>query len=176
MEKKIVGESERLYLREMVVEDTENIVRWRNAPHVVKNFIYRKPLTVQDHLNWIENKIKPGLVRQFVICKKGSDEGFGSIYFRDIDNDNHTCEFGIFIGEPDCAGKGYGFESQKISMTVAFEEMHMEEVHLRVLESNIAAIKNYKKCGFVLTEGEEEYTEDGEKVLFMKAVKPVTNQ
>lgn len=168
-ERNCIIEGERVYLREMTVEDTPDIVRWRNAPHVVKNFIYRKPLTNEDHLNWIKNKVETGLVRQFVICLKENDRGFGSIYFRDIDNENHTCEFGIFIGEAEMAGKGYGYEAQKLSMDVVFGEMNMDEVHLRVLSENKAAIRNYEKCGFILIEGEEDYTEDGEKILFMKA-------
>lgn len=170
MVKKYMGD--RVYLREMTIEDTKDIIRWRNAPFVVENFIYKKPLTEEDHLNWIRTKIETGLVRQFVVCDKETDKGFGSIYFRDINNEAHTCEFGIFLGEKEMLGKGLGFESQKVSMDIAFGEMNMEVVELRVLEKNKAAIKNYIKCGFELIEGEEEFTEDGEKVLFMKAVKP----
>lgn len=164
-------QGERVYLRMMRVEDTDNIIRWRNAPHVVNNFIYRKPLTREDHLNWIKNKIETGKVVQFVVGRIEDGREFGSIYFRDIDNEKHVCEFGIFLGEADMAGHGYGFEAQKLSMEYAFKEMAMEKVELRVLEKNLPAIKNYEKCGFVLIEGEEEYLELGEsseKILFME--------
>lgn len=162
---------ERVYLRKMTVEDTDNIVRWRNAPHVVKNFIYRKPLTREDHLNWIRTKIDTGLVCQFVVGRIEDGREFGSIYFRDIDNDKHTCEFGIFLGEPDMAGHGYGYEAQKLSMDYAFFQMNMDIVELRVLENNGAAIHNYEKCGFKLIPGETDTTESGEKILFMECRK-----
>ena len=168
---KAVAVGERVFLRNMRNKDTDDIVRWRNEPTVVNNFIYRKPVTKQDHKNWIKTKVKTGLVRQFIICLNDTGKGFGSIYFRDIDNTAHTCEFGIFIGEPDMQGKGYGYEAQKLSMDIAFNEMGMKTVDLRVLEKNTAAIKNYEKCGFKVMEGKEEYTEDNEKILFMRAVK-----
>lgn len=162
---------DRVYLREMTVEDTDNIVRWRNAPHVVKNFIYRIPLTREVHLNWINSKVKTGLVRQFIIGRIEDGREFGSIYFSDIDNEKHTCEFGIFLGEPDMAGKGYGYEAQKLSMEYVFEKMKMEKITLRVLSGNVAAMHNYEKCGFKLIEGAEEYIGEGserETILFME--------
>lgn len=167
-----IAMGERVYLREMTKEDTEDIVRWRNAPFVVKNFIYRIPLTIQDHENWIESKVKTGLVKQFVICDAQTGQGFGSIYFRDINEELHTCEFGIFIGEEDRLGKGLGYEAQKLSMDYVFEKMNMNEVSLRVLATNKAAIHNYEKCGFRLIDDKQETTADGEIVLFMKAMKP----
>lgn len=165
---------DRVYLREMTVEDTDNIVRWRNAPHVVKNFIYRVPLTIEDHLNWIKNKVETGLVRQFIVGRIEDGREFGSVYFSDINNEKHTCEFGIFLGEPDMAGKGYGYEAQKLSMEYVFSEMKMEKVELRVLSENKAAIRNYEKCGFKLIEGVEEYIGEGpdkETILFMECVR-----
>ena len=169
--KEYLMKGERVYLREMTVDDTDKIVSWRNAPHVMENFIYRIPLTREDHLNWIKTKVETGLVRQFVIGRIEDGREFGSIYFRDIDNENHTCEFGIFIGDPEMAGKGYGYEAQMLSMHFVFMEMQMEKVELRVLEKNKAAIHNYEKCGFKLIEDKAEYLGEGkarEKILFME--------
>ena len=168
----ILRKGEKVYLREMTAEDTDDILRWRNADFVVKNFIYREPVTKEDHLNWIETKVKTGLVRQFILCLCKNDKGIGSIYFRDIDNEAKTCEFGIFIGEPGMSGKGYGYEGQKLSMDIAFNDMGMETVDLRVLEDNKAALHIYEKCGFKVVDGQEEFTDAGERVIFMRAVKP----
>jgi len=164
-------QGERVYLREMTVEDTDNILRWRNNPEVVKNFIYRIPVTREDHLNWIKTKVEPGIVRQFIVGRIEDGREFGSIYFRDIDNANHVCEFGIFLGEDDMAGKGYGYEAQSLAMNFVFSEMGMELVKLRVLEKNAAAIRNYEKCGFRLIEDKVEYTVENEKILFMECDK-----
>lgn len=165
--------SDRLYLRKMTVEDTDNILRWRNNPEVVKNFIYRIPVTREDHLNWIKTKVETGLVCQFVVGRIEDGREFGSIYFRDIDRDNLTCEFGIFLGEEDMAGKGYGYEGQKMAMNYAFTVLGMKLVKLRVLEKNAAAIRNYEKCGFKLLDKVDYVGEgpDREKILFMECEK-----
>ena len=39
-----------------VEEDTDVVVRWRNEKIVVENFIYRKPISKEEHLNWLKNK------------------------------------------------------------------------------------------------------------------------
>ena len=168
---KVVARGERVYLREITSSDTDDIIRWRNSENVVKNFIYRKPVTRKDHRNWLKTKVRTGQVRQFILCLNDTGKGIGSIYFRDIDNEKHTCEFGIFIGEQDATGKGYGYEGQKLAMDIAFGEMGMKEVELRVLDGNIPAIRNYEKCGFKVVPEHEEFTESKEKVIFMKAVK-----
>ena len=40
-----------VYLRPITLEDTENIVKWRNTNRVRKNFIYQKPFTKEGHLD-----------------------------------------------------------------------------------------------------------------------------
>lgn len=163
-----VASNDKVYLRMMDKEDTPLIIKWRNAPHVVENFIYRKPLTEADHLSWIANKVEKGQVVQFVLGITETHEEIGSIYFRDIDRENECCEFGIFIGEKDALGKGYGFLGQKLSLEYAVNKMHMKTINLRVLSKNASAVHVYEKCGFKPIDGMNEITADGEKVIFMR--------
>lgn len=97
-----------VYLRPITLEDTENIVKWRNTDRVRKNFIYQKPFTKEGHLAWMRDKVAAGEVVQFILCETEGDRPVGSVYFRDIDTGNKKAEYGIFIGEEDAAGKGYG--------------------------------------------------------------------
>ena len=59
------------------MSDTDNIVRWRNNPNVVKNFIFREPFTAEIHTKWMENKVKTGQVVQYIIedLESGKDVG-----------------------------------------------------------------------------------------------------
>ena len=61
-------EGERIYLRPITIEDTECVIRWRNDKKVVENFIYRKNISKEEHLNWFHNKVQTGDVIQFIIC------------------------------------------------------------------------------------------------------------
>lgn len=174
MKEKTRPESEMIYLRQMEVSDTEKIVEWRNKERVRHNFIYQKPFTIEGHLNWIRTQIDPGHVVQFIICEKASGRDIGSVYFRDIDRVQARAEYGIFIGEDDAVGKGYGTQTAKIALTYAFEELELNSVFLRVFADNIGARKSYERAGFSLLDGKQEILIiDGIKreVIFMEAKK-----
>lgn len=145
-----------IYLRKMEVSDTDKIVEWRNKDRVRRNFVYQEPFTIEGHLNWIETQVKTGLVVQFIICEKGSDRAVGSVYFRDIDRNKCCAEYGIFIGEDDAVGKGYGTLAAKLALSYAFEELKLNYIFLRVFEDNMAARRSYEKAGFRLIEGKHE--------------------
>ena len=68
VDKDLIIKGENIYLRPITGEDTEQVLRWRNAPDVVENFLYRKKITVEEHQNWLKNKVFTGAVHQFVIC------------------------------------------------------------------------------------------------------------
>lgn len=145
-----------IYLRKMEVSDTDKIVEWRNKDRVRRNFVYQEPFTTEGHLNWIETKVETSLVVQFIICEKGSGRAVGSVYFRDIDRLKGRAEYGIFIGEDDAVGKGYGTLAAKLALSYAFEELKLNYIFLRVFEDNTAARRSYEKAGFRLIDGKKE--------------------
>ncbi|MBD5458327.1 MAG: GNAT family N-acetyltransferase [Lachnospiraceae bacterium] len=154
--------AERVYLRPIRETDTELVVAWRNKERVRHNFIYQKPFTKEGHLNWLHTQVEPGHVVQFIICEKVSDRPVGSVYFRDIDREKSIAEYGIFIGEDDALGKGYGTQAAKLALAYAFEKLRLQSVFLRVFADNTAARKSYENAGFCLVENrQEEVTIDG---------------
>lgn len=135
-------------LRPMTEQDTDNVIKWRNAPSVMENFIYRTPLTRETHLNWYNNRVLTGDVAQFIIVDTEANIDVGSVYLRDIDEQNQKCEFGIFIGEESCRGKGIGAKASKLILEYAFNELKLNRVFLRVFAKNERAIKSYENAGF----------------------------
>lgn len=136
-------------IRPITEADTDKIVKWRNAPSVMEHFIYRTPLTREDHLNWFHNRVQTGEVFQFMIVDEEAGEEVGSVYLRDVDAQNKKCEYGIFIGEDSCRGKGIGSAAAKLALDFAFEELKLNRVFLRVFADNTRAIKSYENAGFV---------------------------
>ena len=61
---------EKIYLRPITAEDTERVLAWRNAPDVVRNFIYREKISREEHMDWLENKVFRGAVHQFVMTRR----------------------------------------------------------------------------------------------------------
>lgn len=138
-----------IYLRLMTYEDTDRIVKWRNSDGVRKNFIYQALFTRESHENWIRTMIDTGKVVQMIICEEDTDRPVGSVYLRDIDRTHEKAEYGIFIGEEDARGKGYGSAAARLMIRYAFEELKLHRLFLRVYAENIQAIRSYEKAGFV---------------------------
>lgn len=136
------------HIRKIEKSDTENILRWRNSDGVAKNFIYRKPLTRQEHENWLDTHIASGRVAQFIIEEADNNLSVGSVYLRDIDHNHKKAEFGIFIGEEAARGKGHGTQATFLMLQYAFEELSLNKVFLRVFAHNENAIKCYLNAGF----------------------------
>lgn len=134
-------------IRKITEADTAKIVKWRNAPSVMEHFIYRTPLTEEGHLHWYRNRVLTGEVAQFMILDE-TGEGVGSVYLRDIDPVHKKCEYGIFIGEDSCRGKGIGSAAAKLALNYAFETLGLNRVFLRVFADNLRAIKSYENAGF----------------------------
>lgn len=140
---------ERVTLRPITEADTDLIVRWRNTPSVVRNFIFREPFTPEMHRNWLATKVATGRVVQYMIEVKATDRPVGSVYFRDIDPVNHSAEYGIFIGEEDARGQGFGSETARLFTEFGFARLGLHRISLRLLEENLPARRSYEKAGFV---------------------------
>ena len=101
-------------LRPITDADTDLIVKWRNTPSVVQNFIFRQTFTPEMHRSWLTTKVATGQVVQYIILDNADGKPVGSVYYRDIDNHNRSAEYGIFIGEESARGKGLGTETARL--------------------------------------------------------------
>ena len=143
-----VLEGDKVRIRPITMEDTPHIVAWRNDPHVRKNFVFQTLFTPEIHEAWMRGPVEQGTVCQFIIELQQSKKPIGSVYFRDIDPINENAEYGIFIGENDARGCGYGTEAAKLALDYAFHNLNLHRVFLRVFANNQQAVQSYKKAGF----------------------------
>ncbi len=139
---------EKIFLREMLDSDTDLIVKWRNNKRVRDRFIYRGEFTREGHEKWIRTMVDTGKVVQFIICEKETGRPVGSVYFRDIDKTHNKAEYGIFLGEDDAEGKGYGTEACGLACDYAFSALKLHRIFLRAFSDNARAIASYEKNGF----------------------------
>lgn len=154
-------------LRPISLQDTKNIVKWRNMPFVIKNLYSQQKITEEQHIAYYHSKIETGSVKQFIIslsetCNNDNVYDIGTVFIKNIDNHNHKAEFGLFIGDQTVLGKGYGQIATKLMLKYAFDDLSLNRVYLTVLSENTRAIHTYKKSGFVY-EGElrQSYCGDG---------------
>lgn len=156
---------ENIIVRPITMEDTDMVVRWRQNPRVLQNFLYRGPFTAEIHRNWMETKVASGEVIQFII--EENENPVGSVYYRDIDADNRTAEYGIFIGDDEAVGHGVGSKIAAWAVGYAKNVLHTSVLKLRALADNTAAVKSYEKAGYKVYDKTEDYI-DGRTLLFMK--------
>lgn len=149
---------DQLVIRPITMEDTERIIAWRNKDRVRRNFIYKELFTKESHEQWMHTKVASGEVEQFIIEEASSGKPIGSVYFRDIDEVNRQAEYGIFIGEDDAVGKGYGTLVARWAVDYAAIVMKLHKLILRVYADNEAAVKSYQRAGF----SQEKYIKEKE--------------
>lgn len=133
-------------IRPITDNDTPDIVKWRNNENVWKNFVFQEKFTPEMHTHWLRTRVDTGEVVQFIIEADGRP--IGSCYLRDISDQNHSAEFGIFIGEDDARGNGYGSEAGRLLLRYGFEQLKLHRIFLRVFQENKQAINSYKRIGF----------------------------
>lgn len=140
-----------IYLRPITtaIEDTKNIIRWRNSEVVRPYFLYQEPFTVEGHEKWLENVILPEKGHQFIVCKTEDDTPIGSTYFRDIDLKNKKAECGLFLGEETEKGKGIGKEIYQLLLEFGFHQLKLHKISARILADNKASLQCHLKSGFV---------------------------
>lgn len=139
----------RVHLRPITEADTDRIVAWRNNPMVQKNFIFREAFTAEMHRSWLKNKVATGQVVQYIIEDAATGQPVGSVYFRDINPQHHSAEYGIFIGEESARSKGFGTETAALFTAFGFAQLGLHRISLRLLADNLPARHSYEKAGFV---------------------------
>lgn len=144
--KKIEGK--RVYLSPMCVEDAEKYVKWMNDFKVTDGLNGSKNLvTVESEREWIEKNNKDGNF-QFAIVKQENDELIGNCSLHNLDLINGRATVGIFIGDKENRGKGYGSEALELLLSYGFNHLNLNNIMLTVYSFNEPAIFCYKKVGF----------------------------
>lgn len=93
-------------------------------------FLRRELLTKEIHNNWLNKMIETNKAKQFIIYVKEDNRPIGSIFLKDIDLEKQTAEYGNFIGEEDCLGKGYGSEyNEDVKAEVIYMEVTDIDFH-----------------------------------------------
>ncbi len=148
-DKNIRVEGPRLYLRPITEDDTDMILSWRNSERVVSYFLYRKPISRAEHLDWLHNKVYKGLVHQFVICEKETDKPVGCAYMQHFNEEKLEAEVGMFMATDLPTGTGYGTEGYGLLKKYGIEILGLKRLFAEVLAKNIASIRMNEKNDYV---------------------------
>ena len=137
---------EEVTLRPLTLSDTNIIVRWRNSDAVRLNMYDQRLLTAEQHRNYYLNQIVKGKVLQYVI--EADSISVGTIYCRYIDP--IIAELGVFLAS-EKQKMGYGSTALNIFLELIRKTTSIEILRLKVLKTNVRAIRLYSKAGFKVT-------------------------
>jgi RimJ/RimL family protein N-acetyltransferase len=140
-------EGNKVYLSPINTDDFEIYTKWINdlltgAYLGNASVIYSLPAEKET----LEGMAKSGY--HFAIILKDEDKLLGNCSFFNIKQIHRTAEVGLFLGEENYRGKGFGSEALELILCYGFKVLNLNNVMLKVYSFNERAIKAYGKIGF----------------------------
>lgn len=159
-------ETERLIIRDMVLEDLEQIHRWR---------LYENPLSPTWNARWRSRADMESWLRRYerdntrsiYAIALHSGEVIGRLSLRHILPKEHAV-LGIALGR-DWVGQGYGTEALQGFLPYYFKVLGFRVMRLDVAAPNRRAIRCYEKCGFVKVREQYRQATSSEARAFMRS-------
>jgi len=144
-------ETERLTLRQLSLEDANEIFRLRSDKSVNK-FLDRPIAKTIDDANQFINKINDSIAKNeliyWAITFKNHPKLIGTICLWNISEDRTKAEIGFEL-LPDHQGKGIMWEVLPIVIKFGFEIMKLDFINGEVDSNNLKSIKLMEKNGFI---------------------------
>ena len=137
-------------LREYRKSDIELAYRYMNDLEVALNLNIGipYPMTMEKQQEWYDNQIKDDNIYNFAIESLEDGIYIGGCGINKYDWKNGTADVGIFIGNQQFRGKGYGTDAMKVLIDFIFNQTNINRIQLSTFSFNEAAYKSYLKCGF----------------------------
>ncbi len=144
----IVGEKVRL--RPIERKDLPRFVKWFGDPQVRRYLGMALPFSLAQEERWFENLQDRLEKRELVALTIETAEGahIGNISLFDIRWKDRCAELGVTIGDKSYWNRGFGTDAVRTMLRVAFHDLNLHRVFLRVHADNVRGIRCYEKAGF----------------------------
>ena len=166
----------RIQLRGVERSDLVTLLQWLNDAGTRAQIARSGTLSMAEQERWFEALLKSTTDVAFVIETRARPRTpprrVGTCGLHKIDWKNRNCAVGIVIGDIDDRGEGFGTDAMGCLLRHAFAELGLHRVELEVFPDNIAALKSYGRCGFVVegTRRAAIFTNGGFKDLVLMSV------
>jgi len=142
---------DRIKLRALTRSDITSTLHWHNNEDI-KNLYSGHPFPVNIEMEekWYEKLLTSNFpTTVFGIEIIDTNELIGILSLKNINLINRDAELAIYIGADNAKGKGFSKEATLLILNFAFNNLGLNRIYLKVLETNHIANKLYKKCGFI---------------------------
>lgn len=142
-------------LRPLALTDAPQVRRWMGDPALIRLTVVvpgpehgpLAPYTVGEADQYLHTLVMDPSRRSYAIELGG--QHVGNVGIKEWRPGAHSAECFIEIGEEGARGRGVGESALRQLLTLAFNELSLDEVRLGVFAFNAPAIALYRKLGFV---------------------------
>lgn len=117
-------------------------VRWLNDSEIRKSFGITSQVTMESHRDWLSQNSNLEILPLTVNGKY-----IGNIVLHHLEKHKSTY-LQIYIGEATFQGRGYGEKFMQMALEYVFFRKRFHRISLHVRETNLPALKLYRKLGF----------------------------
>ncbi len=122
--------------------------RWINDLAAARMLGASLPTTLEGETKWYDEWATSEKTVPFTVYARPELRPIGTASLFDVDHRNRAAVFGIFIGDAQYRGKGYGSETTHLVLDYAFTVLGLHNVMLTVYDLNPAGVRAYEKAGF----------------------------
>ncbi len=137
-------------LKKIEISDLHNIKKWKNDKRLSELILSKyKKTSMQDVRAWYQKNMNDTdqILLGIYLVKEKRLIGIVRIMF--INWQKKEAEVGLYIGDGNDRGKGYGSKSARAIINHMFEKEKFVRLYLKVSQSNAAAVQSYRNLGFV---------------------------
>ncbi len=142
----------KIILRPSGLSDASLRYHWFNDPEFTRLYLGRPLFTsyrqVEEEILFSTYSTLSTGLYELAIQTVDTNLYIGNTFFRKMDWQNRSAEYGIFIGDPEHRGAGIGPDVTRRMLEQGFAEFGFRRIWLTVLAFNEPAIKCFEKCGF----------------------------
>jgi RimJ/RimL family protein N-acetyltransferase len=135
------------YLSPLSSEFAEPFYVWLND---LENSVYLRAfpwiLTLNQERQWLDS-IPPNDYVMAIIDKR-TNSLLGNCALVGVDLINRTAEYGIFLGEKESRGKGFGEDATRLMLDFGFNVLNLHNIWVHIYSFNESSLNLFRKCGF----------------------------
>jgi RimJ/RimL family protein N-acetyltransferase len=143
---------EKVRLRALEMDDLDDILKHWNNLELRQYLDNQIPMSKQAERQWLERATTMDPWRDggmtLAIEEKKTGEFLGTVSLFNISKQHKRAEFGIAIHNTEQLGKGYGTDSTRVMLWIAFHVLGLNSVFLITLDINERGQRAYEKAGF----------------------------
>lgn len=132
------------YIRPVLASDLDQMLVWRNQPHVRECMLTQHEISIEEHRQWFVRSTKDPTRCLMIVEEEAMALGF--VGFSGVDEDA-VSTWGFYTAPT--APKGSGTKLGLTALEFAFEVMRVHKVCGQALAFNAASIRFHQKFGFL---------------------------